>query len=58
MPFSSDEFQSGSDAVEQISSSCQGLAIFLRWSEDDASRLHAFRKAVKVVLNGIGKAGE
>ncbi|MFX1689674.1 TetR/AcrR family transcriptional regulator [Paraburkholderia sp. A2RI-6] len=41
-----------------IVSSCEGLVIFLRWSEDDASHLDAFRKAVKVVWSGIGKAGE
>jgi AcrR family transcriptional regulator len=41
-----------------IVSSCQGLVIFLRWSEDDASRKHAFRRAVKVVWSGLGKADE
>jgi AcrR family transcriptional regulator len=41
-----------------IVSSCQGLVIFLRWSEDDASRMHAFRRAVKVVWSGLGKADE
>ncbi|MGF6603658.1 AcrR family transcriptional regulator [Paraburkholderia sp. GAS448] len=41
-----------------IVSSCQGLVIFLRWSEDDASQLRAFRKAVKVVWSGLGKADE
>ena len=41
-----------------IVSSCQGLVIFLRWNEDDASRMHAFRRAVKVVWSGLGKADE
>ncbi|RQR25124.1 TetR family transcriptional regulator [Burkholderia sp. Bp9143] len=41
-----------------IVSSCQGLAIFLRWSEDNAGQLHAFRKAIKVVWSGISNAGE
>ncbi|KAA0998499.1 TetR/AcrR family transcriptional regulator [Paraburkholderia panacisoli] len=41
-----------------IVSSCQGLVIFLRWSEDEASRMHAFRRAVKVVWSGLGKADE
>ncbi|KHK56550.1 TetR family transcriptional regulator [Burkholderia sp. A9] len=41
-----------------IVSSCQGLVIFLRWNEGDAAHLHAFRKAVKAVWNGIGMAGE
>ncbi len=41
-----------------IVSSCQGLVIFLRWSEDDASRMNAFRRAIKVVWTGLGKADE
>lgn len=41
-----------------IMSSCQGLVIFLRWTDGDASRLHAFRKAIKVVWSGLGKADE
>ncbi|MFS8980980.1 MULTISPECIES: TetR/AcrR family transcriptional regulator [Cupriavidus] len=41
-----------------IVSSCEGLVIFLRWSDDSPSQLHAFRKAVKVVWSGLGKADE
>lgn len=41
-----------------IMSSCQGLVIFLHWSEDDTSRLNAFRRAIKVVWSGLGKADE
>ncbi len=41
-----------------ILSSLQGLLVFLRWSEDSNSKLHAFRKAVKVVWSGLGKADE
>ena len=43
---------------ELIMSSCQGLVIFLRWCDDDVSRLHAFRRAIKVVWSGLGKAEE
>jgi AcrR family transcriptional regulator len=41
-----------------ILSSCQGLFIFLRWSVDNPSKVHAFRKAIKVVWSGLGKADE
>jgi AcrR family transcriptional regulator len=41
-----------------IQSSCEGLVIFLRWSEESASQLNAFRKAIKVVWSGLSKADE
>jgi AcrR family transcriptional regulator len=41
-----------------IMSSFEGLVVFLRWSEDSVSQMRAFRKAVKVVWNGLSKADE
>jgi hypothetical protein len=41
-----------------IMSSLEGLLVFLRWSEDGASQLRAFRKAIKVVWSGLSKADE
>ncbi|WP_341315152.1 TetR/AcrR family transcriptional regulator [Paraburkholderia sp. IMGN_8] len=41
-----------------ILSSCQGLVVFLRWTEHSPSQLNTFRKAVKVVWSGLGKADE
>ena len=41
-----------------ILSSCQGLIVFLRWSQNNPSQLQAFRKAIKVVWSGLGNAAE
>jgi AcrR family transcriptional regulator len=41
-----------------IMSSLNGLAVFLRWNDDNAASRRAFRKATKVVWGGFSSADE
>ncbi|EKS71809.1 TetR family transcriptional regulator [Burkholderia sp. SJ98] len=41
-----------------IMSSLEGLVVFLRWSNDSASKLKTYRNAVKVVWSGLSRADD